>query len=69
MIDIPRVDLGPAVEQQVDHLHRSREVQRPPAVAALGVHERRVGVEQLTHAIQTVQVRGSEDVDGGSARD
>src|SRR6185295_4987657 len=62
MIDVTRVDLDAALQQQPRDLDRARAMQRRLAVAAARIHYRLVRVEQFAHAVDHAEMRGREDV-------
>jgi hypothetical protein len=69
MVDVAGIDVGAAVEQQVDHLAGAGEVERRLAVAAALAHPLRLRVQDAPQQIGPVQVRRRAGVRHGAGRD
>ena len=69
VIHVARVDVGAAVDQVLRDLDGARAVQRRLAVAAAGVDQRRIAIDELPQPIEHAEVRRGEDVDDRASRD
>ena len=67
VIIVERVDLGAMLEQKSGDLDRAGEMQRPLAVAALGMDERRIARDQGRELRHHAEIGGRPDVDPGAA--
>ena len=68
MIVIQCVDLRAAVEQEFSDFGRAGEMQRTLAVAAAGVDQRGICVEQCPDLVDPPEMGGGPDIDLGAAR-
>ena len=69
VVDAAGVDVRTARDEIARDLEGRSVVQRRLAVAATGMHQRRVGVEQLAQSVDHPELRRGEDVDNGAAGD
>ena len=67
VIDAASVDVGAAIEQQVDDFRRRGDVQRQSSVAAALMHPCGILVKQLPHSFKPSQMRRRVNVDFCSA--
>ena len=69
VIHIARVEVGATIDEVLRDLGRAGVVQRRLPIAAAGVDERRITVDEVAQAIEHAEVRRGEDVDDRASRD